>query len=198
MNESLKQVFDFLVQADPEEAIPHCDAIFVFGTITGDVARHAAYLYKIKKADRIIISGWHAHQKTEGPFGFPSEAEYLASIAEEEGVPSDKIILEKKATNTYENVIFGMKACEEINFNPKTLILTSIPYLLRRARSCFAKNFSEIKIYGSAMQVDDAFFTPFRIERIKGEFPRLEKYAEEGSIAPSVIPEEIKEAINSF
>ncbi len=198
MNPNLKIVFDFLCQAEPDDEIPTCDAIFIFGTTTGEVARHAAALYQQERAPRMIISGWRGHNKTEGPFGFPSEAEYLASIAMQEGVPKEKMILETKATNTYENAVFGMQACKDAGFFPKSIIIVSIPYLLRRARATFAKNFPDIKIYGSAMPVDESFFTPYRLERVKGELPRLVKYVEGGTIAPTVIPEEVTEAAERF
>jgi hypothetical protein len=72
--------------------------------------------------------------------------------------------------------------------------VVAVPYLLRRARAYFAKNFPEVKIYGSAMPVDDAFFTPYRIQRIKGELPRLIEYAEGGYLVETIIPEDIKTA----
>jgi uncharacterized SAM-binding protein YcdF (DUF218 family) len=190
----LKKVYDFLVQAEPESEVPQCDAIFVFGTSNGDVAKHAVSLYLKNKAPRMILSGMYGGTNIEGPSGFDSEAEYFASIAEREGVATENIIIEPKARNTYENVIFGMRACEEIGFYPKTLIVVAVPYLLRRARAYFAKNFPEVKIYGSAMPVDDAFFTPYRIQRIKGELPRLIEYAEGGYLVETIIPEDIKTA----
>jgi uncharacterized SAM-binding protein YcdF (DUF218 family) len=197
-NPNIKKVYDFLVQAEPDDKIPKCDAIFVFGTSNGDIAKHAASLYRKKRASRIIVSGLHGVGTNQGPSGFDSEAEYLTSIIEEEGVPKNYIILEPKASNTYENVIFGMKACEQASFYPKTLILVGTPYLLRRAIACFLKNFPEIKTYGSAMSVTDEFFTPHRIERMKGELPRLIKYAESGTIAPSIIPSDVTKAANLF
>jgi uncharacterized SAM-binding protein YcdF (DUF218 family) len=198
INHHLKTVYDFLVQAEPDDMIPVCDAIFVFGTTNGDVAKHAAALYHQKKAPRIIISGKYGVIRTEGPSGFDSEAEYLGFVAEGEGVPKKDLILEKNATNTYENVVFGMRACKEAKLDPKTVILVATPYLLRRARACFAKNFPGIKIYGSAMAVTDDFFTPYRIKRIKGELPRLIKYAEDGHLVPTVIPEEVTDAADLF
>ncbi|KKU91071.1 MAG: hypothetical protein UY23_C0004G0016 [Candidatus Jorgensenbacteria bacterium GW2011_GWA1_48_11] len=198
VNSNIEKVLKFLVQAEPDEEIPRCDAIFVFGTTNGEIAKQAVHLYQKNKASRIIISGWHRHDGKEGPFSFHSEAEYLASVAEKDGVSKENIVIEKRATNTYENVIFGMRACKEVGFSPKTLILVAVPYLLRRARACFVKNFPEIKIYGSAMPVTEEFFTPYRISRIKGELPRLVKYAEAGMIAPTVISEEIKKSATLF
>lgn len=194
----LKIVYDFLVQAEPDDLIPQCDAIFIFGTTNGDVARHAAFLYHQKKAPRVVISGKYGITRSEGPSGFETEAEYLAFIAEGEGVPKKDLVLEKKATNTYENVIFGMEICKKMGFTPKTLILVATPYLLRRARACFAKNYPDIKFYGSAMPVTDEFFTPYRIKRIKGELPRLTKYAEEGHLVPTIIPKDVTAAASSL
>jgi uncharacterized SAM-binding protein YcdF (DUF218 family) len=198
LNPHLKIVYDFLVQAEPDDMIPACDAIFVFGTRNGDVAKHAASLYHQKKASHIIISGKYGVIRTEGPSGFDTEADYLGFVAEGDGVPKKDLILERKATNTYENVMFGMQVCKEAGFDPRTLILVATPCLLRRARACFAKNFPEIKIYGSAMAVTDDFFTPYRIKRIKGELPRLIKYAEDGHLVPTVIPEEVTQAADLF
>ena len=198
INSDLWKVFEFLTEAEPDEKIPACDAIFVFGTVNGDVAKHAASLYREGKAPCVLISGWHAHNKIGGPFGFPSEAEYLASVAEKEGVPKEKIILETKATNTYENTIFGMRVFKEAGISPKNLILVAAPYLLRRARAGFTKNFPEIKTYGSAMPVDESFFVPHRIARIRGELPRLMKYAKEGTIAPTAIPDDVIRSAELF
>ena len=198
MDSNLKKVFDFLTQSEPDNKIPRCDAIFVFGTTDGNVARHAALLYRQKKAPRIILTGMYGSIRTEGPSGFSSEAEYLTSVAEKEGVPKESMILEPKARNTYENVILGIQACKEIAFYPKTLILVSAPYLLRRAKACFAKNSPEIKTYGSAMSVNDDYFTSYRIERIKGELPRLVKYAEGGTIVSTIVPDEIKKSAELF
>ena len=194
-NPDFKKVFDFLVQAEPDDMIPQCDAIFVFGTTNGDVAKHAAHLFASGKAPTMIISGMYGAIRTAGPAGFNSEAEYLASIAGKEGVPQENILLEPKARNTYENVVFGMETYKAAGFSPKTLLLVATPYLLRRARAYFVKNFPEIKIYASAMLVNDDFFTPYRIERIKGEFPRLMKYAEMGNLAPVEVPKDVQEAV---
>jgi uncharacterized SAM-binding protein YcdF (DUF218 family) len=101
----LKKVYDFLVQAEPESEVPQCDAIFVFGTSNGDVAKHAVSLYLKNKAPRMILSGMYGGTNIEGPSGFDSEAEYFASIAEREGVATENIIIEPKARNTYENFI---------------------------------------------------------------------------------------------
>lgn len=197
-NPHLKKVYDFLVQAETENEIPACDAIFCFGTSNSDVAEHAVTLYHKDKAPILIFSGMYGGVSVEGPSGFKSEAEYFASIAKKEGVPGENIIIEPKARNTYENVIFGMRACEEIEFYPKTLILVAVPYLLRRARACFEKKFPEIKIYGSAMPVSDGFFTLYRIHRIKGELPRLIEYADAGYLVQMFIPEDIKTAADAI
>ena len=197
-NPHLKKVFDWLVQTETDSDIPVCDAIFTFGTSNGDVARHAATLYLARKASRIIVSGMYGSIKTEGPEGFGSEAEYFASIMEKLGVQRSAMILESKARNSYENVIFGMKECADSGFYPKSLILVCVPYLLRRAKACFVKNFPEIKTYGSAMPVNDAFFSAYRVGRIKGELPRLVDYAKGGTIAPTEIPQDIIKAAARF
>jgi hypothetical protein len=44
------------------------------------------------------------------------------------------------------------------------------------------------------MSVNDAFFTPYRIQRMKGELPRLVEYAKIGNLVETVIPEDVKTA----
>jgi hypothetical protein len=48
------------------------------------------------------------------------------------------------------------------------------------------------------MPIDDAFFTPSRIQRIKGELPRLIKYAEGGTIVHTTIPQDVISAGEQF
>lgn len=193
-NGDLRTAYEFLVDAEPDETIPACDAIFVFGTHNGDVARHAARLYAQGKAPMMVVSGKYGNNQNVLHPDFATEAEYLSSIAVNDGVPRDAIVQDPRSTNTYENVMFGMKACDEAGLRPKTLVLVATPYLLRRAKAYFKKHFPEVRTYGSAMTVDDGFFTPHRIERIKGEFPRFVKYAEMGTIDPISVPDDVARA----
>lgn len=90
------------------EAAGHCDAVVVLGaafrpddTVSPALvrrARHAAALVRAGRAPRLIASGGPC-----GGSGARSEAEAIAAIAEEEGVPGAAIVLEPTARSTREN-----------------------------------------------------------------------------------------------
>ena len=48
-----------------------------------------------------------------------SEAELFADVAIKMGVPSEKIIIENKSTNTGENVLFTKKVLQEKRIDPQ-------------------------------------------------------------------------------
>lgn len=91
-----------------------------------DVAIH---LFKKNKIKTILISGSNAHNEF-------IESRVMASYAIENKIPSNYIILEEKAKNTYENFKNAKKICDEKNYK-KIIVITS-PSHIRRA-SFFAK-----------------------------------------------------------
>ncbi len=92
-----------------ETSLPdRADAIIAggSGTLT-DMADRAVELYREGRAPLIIFSGFSHPDFQVG------EAEMLASIAIESGVPRDVIATETKATNTGLNIILSAKILTE-------------------------------------------------------------------------------------
>lgn len=140
ISESLKIILDFLTEQTPVEELTPADAIFVFGHVDRRVAEHAAKIFKMGLAPKIIISGGIGALK-RNPSDFPSEAEFFASIITASEISNSAIILEKTATNTLENVLLGMKSAAREGLHPKSLILISVPGLLKRSAATFSKHF---------------------------------------------------------
>lgn len=182
------KVTKFLIESTPIEDLPRVDAIFIFGHYEPQVAHHAAELWKIGKAPRIIISG---KGRDAIPKGFETEADFYVSLIKSDGVPKEALILEKESTNSLENVLLGMATCYNVGVNPKSVILCAMPPLLRRARATFRKQFSEITAYGSAFPMPKEWFTPSRISRLLGELDRLDEYAKKGDIVRVEIPGDV-------
>lgn len=67
-------------------------------------AQAAAALYLAGRVPRIIPTGG---VKWDTDKGHMSEAEYMALLLEEAGVPREAIILENEATTTRENMVYG-------------------------------------------------------------------------------------------
>lgn len=134
---SLEQVYP----AEPIALLPQLDAILVLGgcvepatsprkTInllaSADRVWYAAQLYKAGKASRIIVSGgqapWLAVKQTE--------AEAMAELLVDLGVPETVILQETKSLNTYQNALFT-KPILETNQLKSVLLVTSALHLPR-------------------------------------------------------------------
>lgn len=195
VSQYLKIILDFLIENTPIEKLPVCDGIFVFGNIEPRLAVYAAYLWRLGKAPKIILTGKSGVRAV--PAGFEDEADYLASIVEKYNVPHNCLILEKNSTNSLENIIYGMKRCEYEGFYPDNLILCAVPALLKRAIATFRRQFPEISVYGSIYsdEIDEYLSSRRRLERVLGEFDRFEKYSRKGDIEPVFVPGHVRDAI---
>jgi len=184
-------ILDFLIETVPGNKLPAADGIFVFGHVDKRVPEHAAKLFLSGKANKVIISGG-ARESNPIPKGFSSEAEYYASVMNRSGVPDDSFILEYKASNTLENVLFGMQASREAGFFPRSLILVALPPLLRRSKATFTKQFPNIRTFGSAFPIGEGDWQDRnRVRRILAEIDRLKQYSQSGDIAEVHIPRHV-------
>jgi uncharacterized SAM-binding protein YcdF (DUF218 family) len=86
---------------------------------------HAVDLYEKGIASKIIMSGG---DDTEDGV---NEAETMKKIAVEKGVDGADIVLEKKATSTYENFRLSKKILEEIG--SQSVIIVTEPFHIARA-----------------------------------------------------------------
>jgi len=122
------------------------DAIVVFGGGVGETgspgkstierARYAADLYNKGYADTIIFSSGYTY--------IYNDAENMRLVALSTGVPEKDIILDEKANNTYENVVYSAEILNKHNWG--SILLVSSPYNMRRAALIFNKFANNIKI----------------------------------------------------
>ena len=194
----LRIILDFLTASIPIESLPVCDAIFLFGSSkTDQIPKSGANLFKKGLARKIICTGKHALRLTSGPFGFPTEAEWYANVLANEGVPREAIILETKSTNTLQNVLFGIDACNKQGFYPSSLILCPIPPLCCRSLATFRKQFPAIKVFGYTFEFPiKNYLAPDRMKRVLGEFERFKEYTMKGDMVRVEIPQNIQDSVN--
>jgi uncharacterized SAM-binding protein YcdF (DUF218 family) len=112
-----------------ENSVTPCEVILVPGGSRPQLAQTAAELYKNGFAKYILFSG-HANYRIPQ---FSSEAEYLKTIAVNEGVPAANIICEPKAAHTFENAEFSLGLLREKNFKLDKFILVCKAFHSRRA-----------------------------------------------------------------
>lgn len=87
---------------------------------------HALRLYRAGKAPRVVVSGGQLPWT-----GAPrAEAELIAELLADWGVPEDKILVEKASANTYENALYS-KALLEAQGIRRVLLVTSAFHMPR-------------------------------------------------------------------
>jgi uncharacterized SAM-binding protein YcdF (DUF218 family) len=110
------------------EVLQNADAIFVFGSPNDLRIRKAVELYENELADKIIISG-------HGPFyasHTQSEAERMATVAMDAGVPRSALLLEPEAITIPDNVKRTIDLFEKVGYKPGKLLIVASPFALRR------------------------------------------------------------------
>jgi len=187
----LETIVSFLGVGDTPQKV---DVIFVYGHYRPIIAEHAANLYKQGLAPYILISGQKTRYLNDS---FENEAQFFKKICMDNGVPESAIILEEKSQNTLEDTVFGIETLRAHGIAAQTVILCAYVPLLRRAKATFAKQFPEIATFAVPYEITDlenTFWLQDRLLRMLLEFDRLQDFAEKGDIAPTEVPENVKEA----
>ena len=126
--ENLQIMWDYLcLNTKPEKS----DCIIGLGSILTLVPKKCAELYKNKLGDYIVFSG-NCGKGTKGVISI-TEAERFKSIAMDEGVPANRILVEPNATSTYENFKYIKKVLTNNDLNPNSFLIIGKPYQERRA-----------------------------------------------------------------
>jgi uncharacterized SAM-binding protein YcdF (DUF218 family) len=127
--EDLEVIWNYL---RVESGVPdRADAAIVGGSGKMiDGAERATELYKKGIVDLIVVSGYSGFENSI--LGGRTEAEVLAEVLIENGVPEMAILREPRATNTGENIIFSEKLLRERGIEGKSVILVHEPYMTRR------------------------------------------------------------------
>jgi len=128
---SIREISDFLfVHDEPETA----DLIVVIGGRRRERADKAVDLYLRGLAPRILFTGGDKRKVGE------AEALRLRDLAVERGVRPEDVLVETRAVNTMENVLYSCALVDrEIGFdNLNAVILISSPMHMRRVKRAFA------------------------------------------------------------
>jgi uncharacterized SAM-binding protein YcdF (DUF218 family) len=149
-DELAKVVWDYL---QLHEIPVKSDIIFCLCSHDTRVAERAAQLMLDGLGEYLVFSGG-VGKLTEGMFD-RSEAEIFAEIAEKMGVPSEKIVIESKSTNTGENVRFTYDLLKEKDIRASSLLLVQKPYMERRTYATFKKQWpdKEAQIHVTSPQI---------------------------------------------
>ena len=129
----------------PLESIPKTDAIVVLGGISKTMLAEAAdpqfgdgidrllyalRLYRAGKSKAILLTGGAAEN-------FKPEAQLAAGFLEEQGIPSEALLLETKSRNTRQNASYSLEIMEAQNINH--ILLVTSAFHMRRAQATFER-----------------------------------------------------------
>lgn len=114
------------------------DLIMVLGSHDIRVAERWIQLFKEWFSNRILFSGWIWRLTDNDPnFIWTTEADKFATKAIESWIPREKIIIENKSTNTWENIRFSFELIKDMRI--RKIILVQKPYMERRTFVTFSK-----------------------------------------------------------
>jgi uncharacterized SAM-binding protein YcdF (DUF218 family) len=125
------------------QTLAPADCILVFGSHDPRVAKYGANLFLRKLAPLIVFSGKRGNL-TERWRG--TEADKFARVALRAGVPRSRILIEREATNSGENVRFTKRLLEKRGLNPERVIVVQKPYMERRTWATFRKVWPQKRI----------------------------------------------------
>jgi uncharacterized SAM-binding protein YcdF (DUF218 family) len=178
------------------------DLILVLGSNDVRVAEHAAGLFVRGLAPLMVCSG-HVGRLTATRFA-RSEAETFADVAVAKGVPRDAILLERRATNSGENLAFTRELLEARAIHPRRIILVQKPYMERRAYATFLRQWPgpEARVTSPPIPFD-GYFTPdlpreLVINVLVGDVQRMKVYAERGFQVPQPMPDDVWAAFSEL
>ncbi|MGB9919716.1 MAG: YdcF family protein [Moorellales bacterium] len=134
-----------------DRVLAPADVIIVLSGERGERVETAVRLYRKGLAPRLLLTG--------GPveWNVPA-ADIMAWQAESLGVPSQDIVLERRATSTYENAVYSLEILKERGW--RSAIVVTSPYHLRRTRFIFERVFAEEGMRLSFYGAEDPWLAP--------------------------------------
>lgn len=175
------------------------DAILVLCSHDKKVAETGAQLFLEGWAPLLIFAGGLG-AITKGMWSEP-EADQFARIAIAKGVPSAKILIENRSTNTGENILFTKQLLKEQQIDPQKVILVQKPYMERRSFATFRKFWPEKEVLVTSPQVSfDEYLGGYANELLSkddvisimvGDLQRIKLYPERGFQIHQEVPHEV-------
>lgn len=167
--------------ADPlliTDAPQPADAIVVFAGGAGESGQAGGgYQERVKQAVDLYGAGYAPRMIFSSGFVFAfQEAQVMRGLAEANGVPSEAIILETHATNTYQNVVLTNQILAQNGW--KRILLVSSPYHMRRAVMTWRKSAPGVQVISTPVPISQFYLRdgddPPSLEQLRG---LLQEYA---------------------
>lgn len=186
------------------QPITHADILLVLGGHDLRVPEYAAKLFNDGVAPMVVISGGVAHAGDLLETGWTeTEAEKFASVMITAGVPSEKILLEKEATNTGANFQLAKKLLDEHGIITSAIAVTK-PYMERRAFATGTKQWPNVDLVVTSPPILFADYVTGDVSKedviniMMGDLQRIDVYGKNGFQIPQEIPLEVWDAFEQL
>jgi uncharacterized SAM-binding protein YcdF (DUF218 family) len=163
-----QRIWDYMVLG---QSLRKADIILGMGSTDLVPAERAAELYKFGLAPIILFSGKGGRNSELTPSGKNgmTEAEMLAEVAIENGVPSNDILLDKRATNSGENCKYSQELLAKAGINPEVIISVHMPYAERRDYATLRKQWAGPEFIMASPEVP---FSEYHVRGFQGQMSR--------------------------
>jgi uncharacterized SAM-binding protein YcdF (DUF218 family) len=129
------------------------------------------------------------------------EADQFAEIAIEMGVPSERILIENRSTNTGENVLFTKQLLAERQIDLGKFLVVQKPYMERRSYATFRKLWPDKQVVVTSPRVSlDEYLARYSNEELStdevisimiGDLQRIKVYPAKGFQIHQDIPDDV-------
>jgi uncharacterized SAM-binding protein YcdF (DUF218 family) len=195
VDELARIVWDYHLMHHP---LRPADGIFVLGSNDLRVAEWAGDLYLRGLAPFIVVSG-NSGALTRHLFT-RTEAEEFRDVMVGRGVPEDAVLLEPRATNTGDNVLFTRELLAARGLRVRTLICVQKPYMERRTFTVVRKLWPELDAVISSPPIRYGEYPNETVDRdtlvniMVGDLQRIMEYPKLGFQIPQEVPPEVRAA----
>jgi len=177
-----------------DQSLERVDAICALGSDSIRVAEWAADLWHQGYGKYLIVSGGQVSRSLSGL----SEGGIYARVARDKGVPSERIIVEDKASNTGENAQFIRELILHQGLPFQSFLLVQKPYMERRVYATFRKQWPEAQFIVTSPRIgydtyarDDASRDRL-VGYLMSTLYRIRTYPSHGFQIPQDIPVEVE------
>jgi len=181
-----------------EQPLQKAACLLVMGSHDLRVAVHGAGLFLDGWVPMMVCSGGLGNFTRE--IWDEAEAVKFARVAEEFGVPKQRILIEDQSTNTGENVIFSRELLRKKSIQLDSVLLVHKPYMERRALATFQALWPEMQARVSSPAIDMLDYPNRDISMenmlniMMGDFQRILIYPKKGFQIAQQVPDHVMEA----
>lgn len=201
----VKVLWDYMrLDMEPKPA----DCIIGFGCYNEDIPLRAAELYHAGLAPKVLFTGGLGRNTSQLWAPTDTEAERFARIAMAAGVPETDILIENRATNSAENILFARELLAQAKLPANRILGVHKPFMERRVYAAMGVYWPEAEFTVTSPRVTLEEYIALStqagmeekrvIEVLVGDFQRIDVYARRGYQLPQRIPETVWDAFHKL